>query len=156
MAAETHGQFVTLTVDGETFGIAVDEVSEILAALPVTAVPNAPHYLAGLIDVRGRSVPVIDLRLKLGLPAVPATELTRILVLEVDLGGTVRTLGLRADRVSEVTELDGGQLEDPPEIGIRWRSDYIRGVGRVDGAFVIVLNLGRLLGTEEAALLPAA
>src|SRR4051794_32943973 len=111
-AAQSHdAQFVTLGIDREVFAVPVDAVLEILEIRPMFRVPEAPSYLAGLIDVRGRGVPVIDLRLKLGLPAQAANEMTRILVLEFSLGNQALgnqagaeqklVLGLIADRVIE-------------------------------------------------------
>jgi len=146
-------QYVTLGVDHEIFAVDVQAVNEILDMRPVAHVPNAPPFLLGMIDVRGRSVPVLDLRLKLGLPAAETTAQSRILVLETDLGGKRLPLGLLADRVYEVTSLDDDAIEAPPEIGVRWHSDYIRGVGRRNGAFVIIFNLGRLLTSDDIALL---
>lgn len=148
-----EGQYVTLGIGQEVFAIGVECVQEILDVRPISRVPNAPSFLIGLIDVRGRGVPVIDLRVKLGLPAVPPTETTRILVLETAIQGRTRILGLLADRVSEVTGLDGRRIDPPPEIGMHWRSEYIRGVGRCNGAFVIVFDLARLFAGEEAALI---
>src|SRR5258708_2544522 len=121
-------QFVTLGIEQEVFAVPVETVQEILAMRPLFRVPEAPSYLAGLIDVRGRGVPVIDLRAKLGLPSAPATENTRILVLEVPVSGRTLVLGLVADRVFEVAALDAKQIEPPPDLGVRWRSDYISGV----------------------------
>jgi len=92
---------------------------------------------------------VLDLRAKLGLPAVPATETTRILVLEVEVAGRQLVLGLVADRVFEVMALGADDIEPPPDIGVRWRSDYIRGVGHRDGRFVIIFDLSRLFSTED-------
>ncbi|MGE5503388.1 MAG: chemotaxis protein CheW [Actinomycetota bacterium] len=146
-------QFVTLGVDGEVFAVGVEAVREILDVRPVARMPNAPAFLLGLIDVRGQAVPVVDLRVKLGLVAAAVTPQTRIVVLDAQVGGRPLALGLLADQVFEVTGLDEGRIEQPPEIGIRWRSDYIRGVGRRNGTFVIVFDLGRLLTGEEAALL---
>ncbi len=146
-------QYVTLGIDREVFAIDVRMVNEILDMRPIAHVPNAPPYLVGMIDVRGRNVPVLDLRLKLGLPAAAATQHTRILVLDAEVDGRALPLGLLADQVYEVTGLDDGAIEPPPEIGVRWRSDYISGVGRRNGGFVIIFNLGRLLASDEAALL---
>src|SRR5450631_1132870 len=119
-------QFVTLRVDREVFAVPVDTVLEILDMRELFRVPDAPAHLAGLIDVRGRGVPVIDLRVKLGLPVASVTEGTRIMVLEVPVSGRQLVLGLIADRVFEVAPLDDGRLEPPPEIGTKWRCDYIR------------------------------
>ncbi len=152
-------KFVTLGVGHETFAVGVDAVQEILDLRPMAALPNAPHFLMGIIDVRGRAVPVIGLRQKLGLPPAEPSEHTRILVVESPVAGRPLILGLVADRVFEVTALDEGGVEPPPEIGVRWRSDYIRAIGRRSGRFVIVFDLGHLFTGEEAALLagePAA
>ena len=151
-AAHRDGrQYVTLGIDGEVFAVAGEQGEEILDLRPISHVPNAPACLLGMIDMRGRTVPVIDLRVKLGLPPVPPTRHTRIVVLDVDLGGSRLGLGLVADRVFEVAELDGDALEAPPDIGLRWRSDYIRGVGRRGSALVIVFDLERLFSAVAVA-----
>lgn len=154
-AIATVDKFVTLGVGHEVFAIGVDAVREILDLQPVAALPNAPPFLTGIIDVRGEAVPVISLRRKLGLAADVATEHSRILVTEVLAADRQLLLGLVADRVFEVTELDESGVEAPPEIGTRWRSDYIRAIGRRQGRFVIIFDLGKLFSREEAALLPA-
>ena len=151
--ANGDAQFVTLGIEQEVFAVPVEAVLEILDMRPMFRVPDAPSYMAGLIDVRGRSAPVIDLRIKLGLKAAQATENTRILVLEVPMSGRTLVLGLLADRVFEVAALDAGQIEPPPDIGVRWRSDYISGVGRRNDGFVIIFDLARLFSAEEAAFL---
>ncbi len=142
-------QFVTLCIGPEVFAVPVEAVLEILDMRPVFRMPDAPSYVAGLVDVRGRGVPAIDLRVKLGLPTVPATESTRILVLEVVLNGKPLVLGLIADRVFEVAVLDRSQIAPPPDIGVAWRSDYISGVGRRGDGFVIIFDLARLFAAEE-------
>lgn len=149
-------QFVTLGIGGELFGIEVGVVQEILDFRPITPLPHTPAYLLGMIDVRGATVAVLDLRAKLGLPRTDVDEHTRILVLELNLPRGRGLLGLVADRVCEVAELDGGLMEAPPEIGIHWRSDYIRGVGRRGEAFVVIFNLDQLISSEESALIPIA
>lgn len=143
-------QYVTLGIDHELFAVEVEMVREILDMRPISRVPNTPAFVLGMVDVRGVGVPVLDLRVKLGLPPVPPTENTRILVLEVPIGGRLRPLGLVADRVLDVTGLEAH--EPPPEVGVRWRSDYIRAIGRRNGAFVIIFDLSCLLGSDEAAL----
>ncbi len=147
-------QYVTLGVDRDVFAVDVRMVNEILDMRPMARVPNAPPFLVGMIDVRGRNVPVIDLRTRLGLPPAVAAPQSRIVVLDAEVGGRELPLGLLADQVYEVTALDGGRIEPPPEIGVRWRSEYIAGVGRRNGAFVIIFDLSRLLTSEETALLP--
>lgn len=153
--AATDAQFVTLGIDRERFAVPVEAVVEILDMRPAFRIPEAPPYLVGLIDVRGRGIPVVDLRTKLGLPAVPPSESTRIVVLEIPLGGRTLALGLVADRVFEVTALDDRGIEAPPDLGIGWRSDYIKGVGRRGDDFVIIFDLAHLFSTDEAAVLAA-
>lgn len=146
-------KFVTLGVEREVFAIGVDAVHEILDPRPMAVLPHAPSCLSGIIEVRGAAVPVIDLRRKLGFPPAGITESSRIVVVEVHLPGRTLTLGLLTDRVFEVTELDNHSAEMPPDIGVRWRSEYIRGIGRRNGGFVIVFDLVNLFSHEEAALL---
>jgi len=152
---KVDAQYVTLGIDRELFAIPVEMVLEILDMREIFRVPDAPRHMTGLIDVRGRGVPVIDLRVKLGLAPVAATHGTRIMVLEIPIGGKQLVLGLIADRVYEVAPLDGGRLEAPPDIGTRWRSDYILGVGRRGESFVVVFDLGRLFASDEQAFLGA-
>ena len=99
---------------------------------------------------------MLDLRAKLGLPTVPTTEMTRILVLEVEVAGRVLVLGLVADRVFEVLAFAATDIEPAPDIGVRWRSDYIRGVGHRDARFVIIFDLARLFSEEDAAAIANA
>ncbi len=144
-------QYVTLGVAEERFAVPVERVQEILQVQPTARMPNAPAFFLGMIDVRGQGIPVVDLRLKLGVEAGRDTENTRVIVLNVSVEGRDRTIGLKTDRVFEVTVLDG-PLEPPPEIGARWRSDCIAGLGRRNGAFVTVLDLTRLFAAADIAV----
>jgi purine-binding chemotaxis protein CheW len=150
---EDGGQYVTLGLGSEVFAVEVQWVREILDVPLIAKLPNGPNYLLGMIDVRGECVPVIDLRPKLGLASVAQTAYSRILVLEIELVGRRLVVGVLADRVFEVTPLDGQGMEAAPEIGVRWRSDYIRGIGRRGNAFVVVFDLTRLFSSDDAALL---
>ena len=146
-------QYVTLSLDSELFAVDVSRVREILDLGVIARLPNAPPFLLGMIDLRGECVAVIDLRSKLGLPAVDRTTQTRILVLDVEVAGRGLVLGLLADRVLEVTPLDGGLIGPPPDIGTRWHSDYIEGVGRRGDRLVVVFDLTRLFSADEVALI---
>lgn len=150
----SEGQFVTLGLGAEVFAVPVEYVREILDYQPPSAIPEGPAYLLGLTDVRGRATPTLDLRLKLGLPRAEPTLSTRILVLDVPVEGRMLSLGLVADRVIEVAAFTAEQVEPAPDIGVPWRSDYIRGVVRQDKGFVVVFDLARLLTSQEAAALP--
>lgn len=144
-------QFVSLGIADEVFAVPVESVLEILDMQPTFRIPETPAHVLGLIDLRGRSVPVLDLRLKLGLAAIAATETTRILVLEVDVDGRRLVLGLVADRVIEVMALASADIEPAPDVGSRWRSDYIAGVGHRDGKFVVIFDLPRFFADESPA-----
>ena len=152
-SAAGEGQYVTLGIEHEVFAVPVESVLEILGMRRVCRIPEAPSYLLGLLDLRGRSVPVLDLRVKLGLPSQNATDTTRILVVEVIMNGRTLVLGLVADRVIEVLAMSCGEIEPPPEIGVRWRSQYISGVGRRGENFIIIFDLPRLFSTEDATAL---
>ncbi|HWL82221.1 MAG TPA: chemotaxis protein CheW [Roseomonas sp.] len=142
-------QYVTLGVDGDIFAIPVAMVLEILDSRRITRLPEAPMHVLGLIDVRGRSVPVMDLRACLGLPGGETTEHTRILVLEVAGSDKPKVLGLMVDRVFEVTGLDGREVEPPPDLSVPWRSENLLGVGRQGDDFVLLLDVGRMFAGGE-------
>lgn len=146
------GYFVTVGIDREVFALPVAMVVEILPIMPVFRIPEAPAHLDGLIDVRGRAVPVIDLRTRLGLPRIAPDENTRIVVLDVTLGERRLALGLVADRVFEVTALSARQIEPPPDIGAPWDNGHIAGVGRHGEGFVVVLDIVRMFSADKALL----
>jgi purine-binding chemotaxis protein CheW len=154
MATTAHeNQFVTLCLGAEVFAVPVSMVREILDYRDSFRIPEGPGYLLGLIDVRGRGTPVIDLRTKLGLAKVPPDSATRIMVMDVPLGDRTLALGLVADRVLEVVSFTDTQIEAAPDVGVSWRSDYIAGVVRRDSGFVVLFNLSKLLTIPEAASL---
>ena len=148
-----EAQFVTFSLGDEIFAVPVEVVREILDYAEAFKIPNGPDYLLGLRDVRGQGVPTIDLRLKLGLSKTIPTAHTRVLVLDVPIGSKILTLGLVADRVFEVTPFRRDQIEAAPDIGIRWRSDYIAGVVRRENGFVVIVDLAQLLSREDTAML---
>lgn len=152
----SEAQYVTLGLGAEVFAVPVEYVREILDYRAPFAIPEGPAYLLGLTDVRGRGTATIDLRMKLGLPAVPPGPQTRILVLDIPLGDRLLSLGLVADRVIEVVSVRADEVEPAPDIGVPWRSEYIRGVVRREAGFVVLFELARLLTSQEAAALPAA
>src|ERR1700760_1141841 len=143
-----NAQYLTLGLAGETFGIGIRNVREILDMRPISRLPHAPHFLLGMIDVRGSGYPIVDLRLKLDLPRVPATDATRIIILDVPLGERLVGVGFVADCVYEVTDIDETTMEAVPEVGGRWKSDYIAGIGRRGDKFVIIFDLARLMAHE--------
>lgn len=149
-------QYVTLGVADEVFAAPVAKVQEILDVRPISRLPRAPENLLGIIDVRGTGVPVLDLRLTLGMEAAADTENTRIVVLSVDSATGPVVVGLRTDRVFEVTVLDQETLDPAPAVSARWQDHCIAGIGRRNGGFVTVLDLDRLLGDLAGAASLAA
>ena len=141
-------QYLTLGLDGETFGIGIRNVREILDMRPISKVPHAPDFLLGMIDVRGTSFPIVDLRIKLDLPAVQATEATRIIILDVPMNDRFVGVGFVADRVFEVTGIDESKIEPPPVVGGRWKSDYLAGIGRKGDGFVMIFDLAKLMASS--------
>jgi purine-binding chemotaxis protein CheW len=148
---QQHTHLVTLGLGAEIFAVPVACVIEILAMRDLFRVPDGPPFLAGLADVRDQAVPVIDLRRKLGMPAVEVTHQTRIIVLEVFARGRKLAVGLIADRVIEVITLPAERIGPPPDVGGSWRSDYIAGVGRHGAGFVIVFAMESLFSHDEVA-----
>ncbi|MGH6715735.1 MAG: chemotaxis protein CheW [Bradyrhizobium sp.] len=146
--AET-AQYLTLGLAGETFGISIRNVREILDMRPISRLPHAPHFMLGMIDVRGSGYPIVDLRLKLDLPSVPVTEATRIIILDVPMQNRLVGVGFVADCVFEVTDLDESAIEPVPSVGGRWRSNYIAGIGRKGEKFVVIFDLARLMVNAE-------
>ncbi|MCV9961755.1 chemotaxis protein CheW [Pararhizobium sp. BT-229] len=152
----SESQFVTFSLDNEVFAVPVSVVREILDHEDAFKIPHGPDYLLGLRDVRGQGVPVIDLRLRLGMTKTEKTPHTRALVLDVPMGDKTLTLGLVADRVFEVIPFRDEEIEGAPDIGVRWRSDYIAGVVRRNGGFVVIVDLARLFSGAEVAMMGTA
>lgn len=142
-------QYVTFGIDRETFAIPVELVQEILDLSAISRLPQAPSYVLGLMEVRGVGMPVVDLRVKFGLEPITPTARTRVIVMESLVSGRT-AVGLATDCVFEVTDLGGLDLQPPPSVGRRWRSDCVTGIGRRGAAFVIILDLERLLEQDEA------
>jgi purine-binding chemotaxis protein CheW len=148
-------QAVTFGLGAETFAVPVALVREILDHREAFRIPNGPDWLLGLTDVRGQGVSTIDFRLRLGLPRAEPTPATRILVLDVPLADRVLVLGLVVDRVLEVSAFPEDTIEAAPDVGVRWPSDYIAGVVRGAGGFVVLIDVARIFSADETALLAA-
>ena len=143
-------QYVTIGVADELFAAPVERVQEILDVCPISRLPRTPANLLGMIDVRGEGTPVFDLRTTLDMQPKEDTENTRIVVLFVSSNDGDTRIGLRADRVIEVTALDQEKLDPPPHTGRSGGANAIVGIGRRDGQFVTVLDLDNLLAEDVA------
>jgi purine-binding chemotaxis protein CheW len=147
----TTAQYITFKLGDEVFAINVSQVREVLDLSLVTKVPTAPSYMRGVVNVRGNAIPVVDLRAKFGLPQVPDTVQTRIVVLELDLDGEPIVLGGLADSVHEVIELEPSQIDEPPHIGMRWKTELIQGMGKRGDQFVILLDITKVFTEKDLA-----
>jgi len=143
---DTGGKYLTFRLADEEFGVEILTVREINGVGDITAVPGMPKYVKGVINLRGKVVPVIDLRLKFGLPEIAHTEQTCIIV--VDVG---RDMGMIVDTVSEVLDIDGKDIEPPPTIAGLRNAGSILGMGKVGESVKILLNIRRVLAREELA-----
>jgi len=142
-------QLVTFRLGNEEFSIDILRVEEIIRDMDLTRVPKTPDFVEGVINLRGRVIPVLDLRKRFGLPAEEKTNETRIIVVDVDN----KTVGFKVDAVSEVLRLPADTVEPPPPIVTGIESDYIKGVGKLEGRLLILLDIAKILTrTEKDAL----
>lgn len=140
-------EVMTLALDGHIFALEAAHVREILDLVPITEVPTANPFVAGLINVRGKVVPLADLRTKFGMEQRPTTIDTRIIVIEIPLDGDHTTIGLLADKVYEVTEIQAAAIEETPRIGMIWRQEYIRCIGKRGDDFIVVLDIAAVFSS---------
>jgi purine-binding chemotaxis protein CheW len=139
---------LTFSLNGETFAIEAIVVQEILDLLPETHVPGSKPYVSSVINFRGKVIPLADIRLAFGMDVNEATIDSRIIVTELDLGGEPTLIGIRTDRVYEVTTLPRSASEPPPSVGMRWRADYIDCLVKRDGEFIILPNLDAIFASQ--------
>ena len=145
-------RYLTFRLGEEMFAINVFKAREVLDVSRTTRVPTAPDYLRGVVNVRGNAIPVVDLRIKFGLPATPETLSTRVIVMDILIDGASVVIGGMADAVHEVMELEPHEINDPPSIGVRWRTDLILGMGRRGDRFIIILDIERVFASDDVAL----
>lgn len=151
-----EGKYLTFSLAGEDYGISILNVKEIIGIKSVIPVPHTPDYIKGVINLRGRVFPVMDIRLRLGLQAAEHTEKTCIIVAEIekkDLEKTKFLIGIVVDFVSEVLNIKGEEVEDAPKLGMGENTDYILGMAKMDGNVKILLNIDNVLSSEEIDIL---
>ncbi|EPR43965.1 CheW protein [Desulfovibrio sp. X2] len=151
--SETLQRFLTLTLDREHFALDIYSVREILDMTDITRIPQTPEYMRGVVNVRGSAVPVVDLRLKFGMPAAERTLNTRIVILEIARGEKASAVGVIADSVKEVLEIDSARIDPPPRMGTGIKVDFIKGIARHEDRFLIVLDIARVFSTDEVLAL---
>jgi purine-binding chemotaxis protein CheW len=148
-------QYLSFMLDHEIFAIDISQVREVLDFTEVTKVPRMPEFMRGVINLRGGVVPVVDLRLKFGLSATDKTVDTCIVIMEIDIDGDTTLLGAMADSVQEVMNLEPDQIEPPPRIGTRLNTEFIKGMGKKNDEFVIILDIDRVFSSNELVVLQA-
>lgn len=142
-------QYLTFKLEDEVFALDVAKVREILELTAITKVPQTPDFMRGVINLRGSVVPVIDMRLKFDMSETEQTVNTCIIVVEISLDGETLVLGALADSVQEVVEMEPDSIEPAPHIGTKLNTEYIKGMGKHDGHFIMVLDIDRVFSTQE-------
>ena len=156
LISDREGKYLTFTLSSEEYGVGILKIKEIIGMLPVTSVPQTPEFVKGVVNLRGKVIPVVDLRLRFGMEAMDYTERTCIIVVEIE--GAVNTIlmGVVVDSVSEVLNIKNEEIEDPPSFGTKLNIDYILGMAKTEGGVKILLDIDKVLGEEEIAALEMA
>lgn len=152
---EKKEQYLAFELGGEHFAMGITSIKEVIQYGKVTGIPLMPDYIRGVINLRGAVVPVVDLSVRFGRPPTEVDRRTCVVVLEVENAGDQVELGVLVDTVSEVLEIGASEIEPAPSFGSSLRSEFIAGVGKVGGNFVILLDVDRVLSIEEMAALQA-
>lgn len=142
-------QYLTFTLGEEDFALDIGKVREVLDYTTITKVPRMPEFLCGVINLRGKVVPVIDLRYKLGMGTIEQSVDTCIVIVEIMIDNELTHMGALADSVKEVIDLDPSQISPPPKLGIKINNEFISGMGKQDEKFLMILDIDRILTSDE-------
>ena len=154
--SDKEGKYLTFSLSDEEYGIGILKIREINGMMPITSVPQTPAFVKGVINLRGKVIPVIDLRLRFGMQSIDYTERTCIIVVEiVGQAGTVQ-IGIVVDAVSEVLNIKAEDIEEPPTFGVKLNTAYILGMAKVEGGVKILLDIDQVLSAEEISALEKA
>lgn len=155
-AGAREGKYLTFTLAEEEYGIGILKVKEIIGVISITSVPQTPPHVKGVINLRGKVIPVIDLRLKFGLPVIEYTERTCIIVIEISKDSSHILLGILVDSVSEVVNIKGADIEDTPNFGTKLKTDYILGMAKAGGKIKILLDIDKVMNADDVAAIEQA
>ncbi len=153
---ELEGKYLTFSLAKEEYGIGILKVKEIIGMMNVTPVPRTPSYVKGVINLRGKVIPVIDLRSRFGLATADYTDRTCIVVVEIETERSQLLIGIVVDSVSEVINIKGGDIEHTPSFGTNVNTDFILGMAKLEGSVKILLDIDRVLTASEVNMLQAA
>jgi purine-binding chemotaxis protein CheW len=142
-------QYLAFRLENEIFAFDISKVREVLEFDSITKVPQTPDMMKGVINLRGAVVPVIDMRIKFGMSETEKTVNTVIIIIEIELDGTSTMIGALVDSVQEVIDLDSKHIEPPPKIGTKLNTEYIKGMGKQDNQFLIILDIEKVFSSEE-------
>ena len=145
-------QFLSFKLENEIFGVNVSQVREVLDLPPITKVPRTPDFMRGVINVRGSVVPVVDMRQKFWSSPIEETVDTCIIVMEITIEDETTIVGAMVDAVEEVVELDPENIEPPPRMGIKLNTEFIKGIGKRDSHFIIILDIDKIFSTEDMSV----
>ena len=148
-----EGKYLTFALANEEYGLEILKVREIIGYVDVTAVPQTPYYVRGVINLRGQVIPVVDLRAKFGMDTTNVTDETCIIVVETTAAGRKFSTGVIVDRVQEVLDIAARNIEDAPQFGASVNTDFILGMGKVGESVKILLDIDRVLGTDASVLM---
>jgi len=143
------GKYLTFSLADEEYGIGILKVKEIIGMMPITSVPRTPQFVKGVINLRGKVIPIVDLRAKFGMESIPYTERTCIIVVEIDSKDATVLIGIVVDSVSEVLNINGDEIEDTPAFGTHLNTEYIMGMAKMEGGVKILLNIDQVLSSKE-------
>jgi len=146
---EKEGKYLTFTMDNEEYGIGILKIKEIIGMMPITPVPRTPEHVKGVINLRGKVIPVVDLRLRFGMEAIEYNERTCIIVVEIEGHSGTVMIGTVVDSVSEVLNIKREDIEDTPTFGTKLNTNYILGMAKMEGGVKILLDIDKVLNTEE-------
>lgn len=149
-------QFLAFKLEDEVFAFDISKVREVLEFDKVTKVPQTPDMMKGVINLRGSVVPVVDMRIKFGMGETNKTVNTVIIIIEIDLDEESTMIGALVDSVREVMDLDSEHIEPPPSIGTRLNTNFIKGMGKQDGQFIIILNIEKIFSSDELKMVVEA
>jgi purine-binding chemotaxis protein CheW len=146
---EREGKYLTFALAGEEYGIGILKVKEIIGLMPITTVPQTPGYVKGVINLRGKVIPVADIRLKFGMEPMAYNDRTCIIVVEIKGADRTIPMGIVVDSVSEVLNIKGAEIEDTPNFGSHLNTAFILGMAKINGLVKILLDIDRVFREEE-------
>jgi purine-binding chemotaxis protein CheW len=147
--SDREGKYLTFTLDEEDYGIGILKIKEIIGMMPITPVPQTPEHVKGVINLRGRVIPVVDLRLRFGMDSIDYNERTCIIVVEIEGEAGTVMIGIVVDSVSEVLNIKAEEIEDTPTFGTKLNTDYILGMAKMEGGVKILLDIDSVLSSQE-------